>query len=122
MTEPNWTNVSRYISECDSYTKTRMEDAEDIPGIDEAITEGLAGLRNIYGLDLDDPLQAYALIVGFCIAYRHGQVVAQQEGLDNPVVMEFLRRHSKVSGNIGLVVRQIITNLNVPITVFPDEG
>lgn len=116
MTEPNWANVSRYIAECDEYMQSRLEDTEDIPGIDEAITEGMAGMRSIYGLDLDDPMQAYPLIVGFCIAYRHGQVIAQTEGLDNPIVMEFLRRHSKASGNIGLVVRQIVTNLNVPIT------
>lgn len=118
----NWANVRNYLIECDNFAAEQSEDVKDIPAIDESITRGIAGLREVYNIDLDDETQVYALTVGFCIAYRYGCQVAMGETRDVEGAQHYLRRHGPISGHIGLVARAVIRNLGVVIPPADTES
>ena len=108
----DWPKVAQYLVECDNYRQHMVEeDTANIHMMDESITASLAGLRDVYGVDLEDEAMVFGLIVGFLVAYQYGCKMAMGEATLE--AQAYLRRHGNISGHIGLVARQIAQNHGV---------
>lgn len=111
----DWSAVRGYLTECDNFATEKMEDTSNIRPLDESVTRGINGLREVYGMDLDNEDVVYALVVGFCIAYRYGCTTAIGETTDPNGAQAYLRRHGPISGHIGLVARTLVQNLGITL-------
>lgn len=121
MKTTDWTKVQDYLNECNTFAEDQMSDPSDIPAMDENITKGMHGLREVFGLDLEDEKVAFALVVGFLVSYQYGCQSAMNNSVFDPVGAQmYLTKHGRISGHIGLVARQIATNLG--ITFEPEAG
>jgi hypothetical protein len=114
MTDVNWEKLAPYLREVEGYYQMVISNPKTLTAVDESLTQSLDCLRSM-GLDLNDPVTAYAFAVGIATAYTHGISSVRMRCSVQQCGSAYLAHHGESSGDLGMAVRTILKNLGVDL-------